>query len=174
MTISYLTDKYKDATKVRCLATGGIYDVGIKDVYFRSGGDKLHFYIDGFIEGLSSAVLIYRGKVDEFAEIVEYKKNEEKGEEPPEEDLDASWDEFLPKIEKRKPEHYDREEKIDVIDFAKVYDLNFNEGNVVKYVARAGAKLYPEKTPLESKIIDLEKAKDYIEREIDYLSRLKR
>lgn len=57
--------------------------------------------------------------------------------------------------------HYTTKEGIDVIDFCKMYSLNFNRGNIIKYVARAGKK--------EDEIKDLKKAKDYIEREIKYL-----
>lgn len=57
-----------------------------------------------------------------------------------------------------KPKHYQTESGLDVIDFCKQYDLNFNLGNVVKYLARAGKK--------GSKIEDLEKALDYIQREL--------
>jgi len=32
------------------------------------------------------------------------------------------------------PVHYDNKKNYDVIDFIKDYDLNFNEGNVIKYV----------------------------------------
>ena len=38
------------------------------------------------------------------------------------------------------PLHYDNNKSYDVIDFVKDYDLNFNEGNVIKYVARARKK----------------------------------
>jgi len=53
--------------------------------------------------------------------------------------------------------------KIDVIDLAKMFDLNFNVGNILKYVIRAGKK-NPEKH-----IEDLEKAKEYLEREINHV-----
>ena len=43
----------------------------------------------------------------------------------------------------------------------KMYNLNFNRGNVIKYVARAGKK--------DDEIKDLEKALDFIQREIKYL-----
>lgn len=46
---------------------------------------------------------------------------------------------------------------IDVIDLANAYNLNFLEGNVVKYVVR-----YNRKCNLQ----DLEKAKQYLERMI--------
>ena len=54
--------------------------------------------------------------------------------------------------------HYKTDSKFDVIDFCKAYDLNFNRGNVVKYIARAGKK--------DNELQDLEKALDYINREI--------
>jgi len=57
-------------------------------------------------------------------------------------------------------EHY-KTDKIDVIDFCKLYDLNFNEGNVIKYVSRARRK--------GSHIQDLKKAIDYLQRELKYL-----
>jgi hypothetical protein len=68
-------------------------------------------------------------------------------------------DEFVgePKIENK---HY-KTNSIDVIDFCKFYDLNFNEGNVIKYVARARKK--------GSHIQDLYKAIDYLQRELKFL-----
>jgi hypothetical protein len=60
----------------------------------------------------------------------------------------------------RLGEHY-KTSSIDVIDIAKLYDLNFNKGNAVKYLCRAGKK--------DNEIKDLEKALDYINREIEYL-----
>jgi hypothetical protein len=59
------------------------------------------------------------------------------------------------------PNHYDNNKSYDVIDFIKDYDLNFNEGNVIKYVARARKK--------ENQIKDLEKAIDYLERELTHV-----
>jgi hypothetical protein len=60
-----------------------------------------------------------------------------------------------------KPNHYDNNKSYDVIDFVKDYDLNFNEGNVIKYVARARKK--------DNQIKDLEKAIDYLERELTHV-----
>jgi len=57
-------------------------------------------------------------------------------------------------------EHY-KTDKIDVIDFCKLYDLNFNEGNVIKYVSRARRK--------GTHIQDLKKAIDYLQRELKHL-----
>tara|TARA_R110000868_G_scaffold401234_2_gene676613 strand:- start:64 stop:258 length:195 start_codon:yes stop_codon:yes gene_type:complete len=59
-----------------------------------------------------------------------------------------------------KPEYY-QTATLDVIDICKLYDLNFNKGNVLKYVCRAGRK--------DNEIQDLIKAKEYIEREISHL-----
>lgn len=60
--------------------------------------------------------------------------------------------------------HY-QTDTIDVIDFCKLYDLNFNEGNVIKYVSRARRK--------GTHIQDLEKAIDYLKRELKYLDSIK-
>jgi CO dehydrogenase/acetyl-CoA synthase alpha subunit len=58
------------------------------------------------------------------------------------------------------PEHYNNGLKHDLIDVIGSYKLNFNRGNVLKYVVRAGRK--------QNEIEDLEKALDYLEREIEY------
>ena len=58
------------------------------------------------------------------------------------------------------PKHYENGLKHDLIDVIASYDLNFNRGNVLKYVVRAGRK--------DSEIQDLEKALDYLEREIEH------
>lgn len=60
--------------------------------------------------------------------------------------------------------HYETDQGFDVIDIAKAYDLNFNRGNVVKYLCRAGKK--------DSEIRDLEKALDYLQKEIKHLRRI--
>lgn len=61
---------------------------------------------------------------------------------------------------KDQPLHYETD-SIDVIDVCKIYNLNFNKGNVVKYVCRSGKK--------DDEIKDLEKAITYLEREIEHL-----
>ena len=64
------------------------------------------------------------------------------------------------------PSHY-TSGKIEVIDFIEDKELNFNLGNVIKYVARAGRKKSQGKS-LENKALeDLKKARFYIEREIE-------
>lgn len=60
------------------------------------------------------------------------------------------------------PKHYNQG-KIEVIEFIEDKKLNFHRGNAVKYIARAGLK------DAAKEIEDLEKAKWYIEREIERL-----
>ena len=55
------------------------------------------------------------------------------------------------------PEHYKTSNDFDVIDVAKSYGLNFNRGNVIKYVCR-----YKNKAGIQ----DLEKIIHYCELEI--------
>ena len=62
--------------------------------------------------------------------------------------------------------HYETKKGFDVIDVATEYDLNFNTGSTVKYLCRAGKK------EGESKMKDLLKAQDFLEREIKYLRSL--
>ena len=57
------------------------------------------------------------------------------------------------------PHHY--QGSVQPIDLINAQDLNFNLGNVVKYVCRAGKKQG------ENILSDLEKAKDYINFEIE-------
>lgn len=59
--------------------------------------------------------------------------------------------------------HYMGESNYDVIDFCKDYNLNFNRGNIVKYVVRAGKK--------DDELQDMRKALDYLLREIAYLEK---
>lgn len=64
-----------------------------------------------------------------------------------------------PKTNNNTPPHY--QGSIQPIDLINAQDLNFNLGNVVKYVCRAGNKQG------ENILTDLEKAKDYIDFEIE-------
>ena len=65
-----------------------------------------------------------------------------------------------------KPSHYSVG-KIQPIDFIADQKLNFNRGNAVKYIVRAGRK-DPAK-----ELEDLKKAKFYLEHEINEISRRK-
>jgi hypothetical protein len=59
------------------------------------------------------------------------------------------------------PTHYNNGKQYDLIDVALDYNLNFFRFNVLKYICRAGKK--------EDEIKDLEKAIDYLERELKHL-----
>lgn len=61
------------------------------------------------------------------------------------------------------PSHYNQG-KYEVKDVIRDWNLNFNLGNAVKYIARAPYK-HPDRI-----IEDYEKAKQYIQFEIDYLT----
>jgi hypothetical protein len=56
------------------------------------------------------------------------------------------------------PIHYDSGQDYDLIDIASHYNLNFFRFNVLKYICRAGKK--------QNELHDLEKAVDYLQREI--------
>lgn len=58
------------------------------------------------------------------------------------------------------PAHYGGQNAMEVINIIEHYDLNFNLGNVIKYILRAGKK--NQETYKE----DLEKAVWYLKREI--------
>lgn len=60
------------------------------------------------------------------------------------------------------PSHYNQYKGLEVIDL--VEQMNFNRGNAVKYITRAGFKGDSSK-----EIEDLEKALWYIQREVDRL-----
>ena len=57
------------------------------------------------------------------------------------------------------PAHYTAYEGFEIIDLTE--QMNFNRGNAVKYIARAGLKSY------DTEVTDLKKALWYIHREIN-------
>ena len=61
-----------------------------------------------------------------------------------------------------KPNHYKAGE-FDVISFCQIHDINFELGNVIKYVTRAGRK------ENNSELQDLFKAREFLNRRIKYL-----
>ena len=58
------------------------------------------------------------------------------------------------------PDYYQNKKGVEVIDFIEAFELNFNLGNVIKYIARAGKKSN------EDKLTALCKASWYLNREI--------
>ena len=65
------------------------------------------------------------------------------------------------------PDHYMKDSGHEVIDVINAWKLNYNLGNAVKYIARAGKK-NPNKL-----VEDLEKAIFYIRWHIDALNKTK-
>ena len=59
-----------------------------------------------------------------------------------------------------RPQHYENGKDYDVIDIVNDYNLNFNEGNALKYIIRSRYK--------GQHLDDLRKAIDYLQREIKY------
>ena len=65
-----------------------------------------------------------------------------------------------------RPDHYIAGRKYEPKDVIRDWDLNFNLGNVIKYISRAGRKGHGKKKE------DLLKAKQYLEFELAYLESL--
>ena len=61
------------------------------------------------------------------------------------------------------PSHYADGRKYEPIDVIHDWELNFNLGNTVKYISRAGRK--------DDIVQDLEKAKFYLDAEIEYIKK---
>lgn len=61
------------------------------------------------------------------------------------------------------PDYY-KAGKIECSDYIEAFNLNFNLGNVIKYITRAGRK------PDEETLTALKKARVYLNREIKRLS----
>lgn len=62
------------------------------------------------------------------------------------------------------PTHYTKE-GIEPIDYIESHNFNFNLGNAVKYITRAGEKVLFGETKLDATIRDLQKAEWYCRRE---------
>lgn len=67
-----------------------------------------------------------------------------------------------------RPDHY-AQYTIEPIVFIMQNRLPFHVGNIVKYVMRAGSKIYENQTSIESEITDLKKAIRYCEMRINLL-----
>jgi hypothetical protein len=68
-----------------------------------------------------------------------------------------------------QPDHYARF-KIEPITFIMKNELEFWRGNIIKYGARAGYKIYDGKTQEDSEITDLEKIKRYCDMRINQIN----
>lgn len=83
-----------------------------------------------------------------------------KCENAPTKEIKDQLEEFAKKELVNHPSHY-QSAKFEVINIIEEFNLNFNLGNVIKYILRAGKK--------ENFKQDLEKARWYLSREIDKL-----
>lgn len=97
--------------------------------------------------------IIYNSAIKRAIHLAEYL------DEKPNNDLSKIKETFFYHIKDNTPTHY--QGSVQPIDLINAQDLNFNLGNVVKYVCRAGKK------EGENTLSDLEKAKDYINFEIE-------
>lgn len=62
------------------------------------------------------------------------------------------------------PSYYNKE-SMSVIDIIDEYELNFNKGNIIKYILRSGKK------SKDTEIQDLQKAMRYCQMEIERLNK---
>lgn len=83
--------------------------------------------------------------------------------------MESKQDEFLSKFDRDNEKNYygDKNSPYEAIKIINFHNLNFNRGNVLKYILRAGKK-YADK-----EIEDLQKAKNYIDYEIERLKNSK-
>lgn len=79
--------------------------------------------------------------------------------------LEDNIPKVLPHSTVEHPKHYRKETGLEAIEVIEAWDLNFNLGNVVKYVCRAGLKDKSERKE------DLEKAIWYLSRELESSSK---
>ena len=56
-------------------------------------------------------------------------------------------------------------------DFVAENNLSFWQGNVIKYIMRAGEKLYDGLSPYESEVLDLKKAQECIDHHLRQLEK---
>ena len=68
----------------------------------------------------------------------------------------------------KQPEHY-AQHRLQPVDYIMSNGLSFWAGNVIKYVSRAGTKLYPNQDSSQSEINDIRKAIRYCEMRINQL-----
>lgn len=102
--------------------------------------------------------IIYNSAIKRAIHLSEYLDEQHPKKREHMRELADRYDEQKP-ITSSTPTHY--QGTIQPIDLINAQDLNFNLGNVVKYVCRAGKKQG------ENILSDLEKAKDYINFEIE-------
>lgn len=82
---------------------------------------------------------------------------------------------MVSQVDKINPAHYVADsEGIQAIDIIEIFGLNFSKGNVIKYTLRSGRKSEHGYDDLTKEIEDLNKAKWYVEREVERLEKIQR
>ena len=141
-TIEEVREHFKDAKVVECLSDNVYITIGDLDGIREYDNTPKTFFVSSL--DCKTSVCLYR---DSYAKIIEYKT--------PEIPAPIHNVNF---INKCTPERY-KTDSIDVIDFCKLYNLNFNMGNIVKYACRSK----------DDDINDLKKIIDYAQRELEFL-----
>lgn len=126
---------------------------------WQDGYNTALLYAIEFIEELNEQPIKHKHMKEIADKIVEKFDNEDDDEMELGKNQETGF--YYIKHIKSTPTHY--QGTIQPIDLINAQDLNFNLGNVVKYACRAGKKQG------ENIMSDLEKAKDYINFEIERL-----
>lgn len=145
-TLAEVKEYFKDALEVRC-ASDEKFKINIINI-----SEEKYFYYTGKYGLNHSEYAVLWNDITGFAEITKYK------------DYTTRYSD-----KEVNGKHY-KTDSIDVIDFCKLYNLNFNRGSIVKYVCRAGLKKYDGLSLQESEIKDLKKAIDFLQRELKHLN----
>ena len=69
----------------------------------------------------------------------------------------------------KNPNHYSKY-KIEPIEFIMKNEMDFWRGNIIKYAARAGLKVYDGMDSVQSEIADLHKVMRYAEMRINHIN----
>lgn len=136
-TLEEVKEYFKDALEVECAYDGNVFKIFSIDNIV---DNVKEFYTEDAIEidGNDNALVLYRN--NKYATITKYKDKQK---------------------EPEKPKRYKSREVngMDVIDLCKHWDLDFNEGNILKYLLRDKGE----------DISDMEKISDYANRQKEYL-----
>ena len=137
--IEEVRDYFKHALEVRCVVN--------PNLLFKTDEIKSYYnyYYIGNILGGSNGFAVLWHKRKGYAEITKYSINDES-------------EKLKPKFETRYTDK--KVNGMDVIDLVKYWNLNFNEGNILKYLLRDKG----------DRIGDLKKIIDYTQRELKHIN----
>ena len=136
-------------------------------------GDDYYYSIDQIIDALEELCIKHQNKIyneHEYGNVysdehnIAYNNELADEYECAQENFEKSVDEY---DSVNHPAHYVG--NIEVIDFIEDKHLNYNLGNCVKYISRAGKKREVGMSIQEKTLNDLQKARWYLDREISTL-----